>query len=112
MGEPGDYMRQYDRLLMGGIWAQVDIRHQYDEEAKGKRSPFWVEDLKPIQVATLDLEEYQACRRHFTADEWMDLLLRSIGMEPSYFDQRQKFLFLVRLLPLCEHNYNLVELGP
>ena len=80
-------MRQYDRLLMGGIWAQVDIRHQYDEEAKGKRSPFWVEDLKPIQVATFDLEEYQACRRHFTADEWMDLLLRSIGMEPSYFDR-------------------------
>jgi len=109
---PEHYMRQYDRLLMGGIWAQVDIRHQYDEEAKGKRSPFWVEDLKPIQVATFDLEEYQACRRHFTADEWMDLLLRSIGMEPSYFDRRQKFLLLVRLLPLCEHNYNLVELGP
>src|SRR5215510_3043475 len=109
---PEHYMRQYDRLLMGGIWAQVDIRHQYDEEAKGKRSPFWVEDLKPIQVATFDLEEYQACRQHFTAEEWMDLLLRSIGMEPSHFDRRQKFLLLVRLLPLCEHNYNLVELGP
>lgn len=109
---PEHYMRQYDRLLMGGIWAQVDIRHQYDEEAKGKRSPFWVEDLKPIQVATFDLDEYQACRREFTAEEWIDLLLRSIGMEPSYFDRRQKFLLLVRLLPLCEHNYNLVELGP
>jgi ATP-dependent Lon protease len=109
---PEHYMRQYDRLLMGGIWAQVDIRHQYDEEAKGKRSPFWVEDLKPIQVATFDLEEYQVCRQHFTTDEWMDLLLRSIGMEPLHFDRRQKFLLLVRLLPLCEHNYNLVELGP
>lgn len=109
---PDHYMRQYDRLLMGGIWAQLDIRHQYDEEAKGKRSPFWVDDLKPIQVATFDLEEYRACRREFTADEWVDLLLRSIGMEPSYFDRRQKLLLLVRLLPLCEHNYNLVELGP
>jgi ATP-dependent Lon protease len=109
---PDHYMRQYDRLLMGGIWAQLDIRHQYDEEAKGKRSPFWIDDLKPIQVATFDLEEYRACRREFTSDEWVDLLLRSIGMEPSYFDRRQKLLLLVRLLPLCEHNYNLVELGP
>ena len=57
---PSRYLRQYDRLLMGGIWAQVDIRHQYDEEAKGKRSPFWIEDLRPIQVATFDLEEYRA----------------------------------------------------
>ena len=109
---PDHYMRQYDRLLMGGIWAQLDIRHQYDEEAKGKSRPFWIDDLKPIQVATFDLEEYRACRREFTADEWVDLLLRSIGMEPSYFDQRQKLLFLIRLLPLCEPNYNLVEFGP
>lgn len=98
---PEHYMRQYDRLLMGGIWAQMDIRHQYDEDAKGKRSPFWLDDLKPIQVATFDLEEYRACRRHFTADEWIDLLLHSIGMEPSRFERRQKLLLLIRLLPLC-----------
>ena len=109
---PDHYMRKYDRLLMGGIWAQVDIRHQYDEEARGKRSPFWIDELKPIQVATFDLEEYQECRRQFTSDEWIDLLFRSIGLEPYSFDRRLKLLFLIRLLPLCEPNYNLVELGP
>src|SRR6266511_3205941 len=97
---------------MGGILAQVDIRFQYDEEAKGKRSPFWIENLKPIQLATFDLEEYRGCRRKFTTDEWIDLLLRTIGLEPSHFQRRVKLLFLMRLLPLCEHNYNLVELGP
>ena len=109
---PEHYLREYDRLLMGGIWAQVDIRHQYDEEAKGKRSPFWIDGLKPIQLATFDLDEYRECRRQFTTDEWIDLLLRTIGMEPSHFDRRLKLLLLVRLLPLCEQNYNLVELGP
>ncbi|HUT13700.1 MAG TPA: protease Lon-related BREX system protein BrxL [Thermoguttaceae bacterium] len=109
---PEHYLREYDRLLMGGIWAQVDLRHQYDEEAKGKRSPFWVESIKPIQVATFDLDEYRECRRQFSTGEWVDLLLRSIGLEPSYFERRVKLLFLTRLLPLCEHNYNLVELGP
>jgi len=109
---PEQYMRKYDRLLMGGIWAQVDIRHQYDEEAKGKRSPFWIDDLKPIQVASFDLDEYRECRRQFSTDEWLDLMLRSIGIEPSHFDRRLKLLFLVRMIPLCEHNFNLVELGP
>jgi ATP-dependent Lon protease len=109
---PDRYLRDYDRLLMGGIWAEIEIRHQYDEEAKGKRSPFWIDSIKPIQVATFDLEEYRACRRQFTTDEWIDLLLRTIGMEPSHFDRRTKQLFLVRLIPLCEQNFNLVELGP
>jgi ATP-dependent Lon protease len=109
---PEHFMREYDRLLMGGIWAQLDIRHNYDEDQKGKRSPFWIADLKPIQVATFDLEEYRACRNQFTGDEWIDLLLRTIGLEPSYFNRRQKLHFLVRLIPLAEANYNLVELGP
>jgi len=109
---PEHFLRDYDRLLMGGIWAQIDLRHQYDEEQKGKRSPFWIDSIKPIQLATFDLEEYRSCRRQFTTDEWIDLLLRSIGMEPSHFERRVKLLFLVRLVPLCERNYNLVELGP
>ena len=109
---PEHFLREYDRLLMGGIWAQVELKHQYDEEQKGKRSPFWIEDIKPIQLATFDLEEYQECRRQFSTEEWTDLLLRTIGMEPSHFDRRLKLLFLVRLIPLCEQNYNLVELGP
>ena len=105
-------MREYDRLLMGGIWAQIDIRHQYDEDAKGKRSPFWIDSIKPIQIASFDLAEYQNCRREFSADEWLDLLLRTIGLEPQNFDRRLKMMFLVRMIPLCEHNFNLVELGP
>jgi ATP-dependent Lon protease len=109
---PEHYVREYDRLLMGGIWAQVNIRHQYDEEARGKRSPFWVEEMKPIQLASFDLEEYRSCRLHLTTDEWIDLLIRSIGLEPSHFDRRLKLLFLARLIPLCEQNFNLVELGP
>ena len=109
---PDRYIREYDRLLMGGIWAQVDLRHEFDEEASGKRSPFWIDSIKPIQLASFDLEEYRECRSQFTTSEWIDLLIRSIGMEPSHFDQRLKLLFLVRLIPLCEQNYNLVELGP
>ncbi len=109
---PEHFLREYDRLLMGGVWAQVDIRHLFDEEAKGKRSPFWIDSLKPIQIASFDLAEYQNCRREFSADEWIDLLLRTIGLEPKNFDRRLKMLLLVRLVPLCEHNFNLVELGP
>ncbi len=109
---PENFLREFDRLLMGGIWAQIDIRHLYDEEAKGKRSPFWIDHLKPIQIATFDLEEFRECRRSFSADEWLDLLLRTIGLEPQHFDRRLKLLFVTRMIPLCEHNYNLVELGP
>src|SRR5215468_10554740 len=109
---PEHFLREYDRLLMGEIWAQVDIRHQYDEEQKGKRSPFWIDSLKPIQLATFDLEEYRAGRNQFTTDEWIDLLLRTIGLEPSHFNRRQKLHYLARLIPLAEANYNLVELGP
>src|SRR6266581_1377353 len=109
---PERYIREYDRLLMGGVWAQVNITHQYDEDAKGKRSPFWIEDMRPIQLASFDLAEYRQGRSQFNAEEWIDLLIRSIGLEPTHFERRLKLLFLTRLLPLCEQNYNLVELGP
>jgi len=109
---PDHVIRQYDRVLTGGVWAQVEIRHHYDEEATGKKSPFWIEDFKPIQVAAFDLEEYRAGRAQFTTDQWIDLLVRSIGLEPSHFDRRLKLLFLLRLVPLCEPNYNFIELGP
>lgn len=109
---PEVYIQKYDRILMGGIWAQVELIHRFDEEARGKRSPFWIEDMKPIQLASFDLPEYLLSRRQFTSDEWIDLLIRSIGMEPAHFDRRLKLLFLIRLIPLCEQNYNLIELGP
>lgn len=109
---PEHYVREYDRLLVGGIWAQIVIRHEYDEGTRGKRSPFWIEELKPIQLATFDLGEYRECRRQFSTDEWVDLLIRSIGLEPTHFNRRLKLLFLSRLIPLCEQNFNLIELGP
>jgi len=109
---PDKYVRQYDLLLMGGIWAQVEIRHEYDDSARGKRSPFWIEEIKPIQLGSFDLEDYRSCRRGFDSNEWVDLLIRSIGLEPSYFSRRLKLLLLTRMIPLCEPNFNIVELGP
>ena len=109
---PDRFVRDYDRLLMGGVWAEVEIHHQFDEEARGRRSPFWIEKLTPIQMASFDLNAYCETRRRFTSDEWVDILLRSIGLEPAHFSRRLKMLFLLRLIPLCESNYNLVELGP
>ena len=105
------YVRDYERLLTGGIWAQVDMQFAYDEESKGK-NPFWIEKLTPIQIAAFDLGEYQRLRGKFTTDEWIDLMLRSMGYEPTAMTKRLKLLFLTRLIPLCERNYNLVELGP
>jgi len=109
---PDRYVRQYELLLMGGIWAQIKIRHEYDEEARGKRSPFWIDEIKPIQLGSFELDDYLERRREFDSDEWMDLLIRSIGLEPTHFERRTKLLFLTRLIPLCESNYNLIELGP
>jgi len=108
---PDHYVRDFDRLLTGGIWAQVDVRFEYDEETKGKY-PFWIDKLTPIQVATFDLDEYRKLRAEFTTDEWLDLMLRSMGYEPSVMERRLKLLFLTRLIPLCERNFNMVELGP
>jgi ATP-dependent Lon protease len=108
---PNQYVRDYERLLTGGIWAQIDMRFEYDEEGKGK-NPFWIDKLVPIQVATFNLEEYQQLRSEFAVADWMDFILRSMGYEPSEMSRRLKLLFLTRLIPLCERNYNLVELGP
>ena len=108
---PSQYVRDYERLLMGGVWAQVDMRFETDEESKGK-NPFWIDKLVPIQIATFDLDEYRNVRKQFSTDEWIDLIVRSMGYEPGEMSRRLKLLFLVRLIPLAERNYNLVELGP
>lgn len=108
---PEHYVRDYERLVMGGVWAQVDMRFEYDEESRGK-NPFWIDKLTPIQIATFDIEEYRRVRSEFTSDEWLDLIMRSMGYEPGEMPRRLKLLFLVRLIPLAERNYNLVELGP
>lgn len=108
---PTHYVREYDRLLMGGVWSEVTLRFEYDEESKGKH-PFWIEKLSPIQIATFDVDEYFSLRKEFSSDEWVDLLIRSLGYESSEMDRRLKLHFLIRLIPLCERNYNMVELGP
>ncbi len=105
------HIRQHERLLTGGLWADVELLHVDDDESSRKR-PFWIEELSPIQVGTFELDEYIRLRGEFTTDEWVDLLLRTIGLEPAYFERRTKLLFLARLIPLCEANYNLIELGP
>ncbi|MFA5788233.1 MAG: protease Lon-related BREX system protein BrxL, partial [Actinomycetota bacterium] len=106
-----EFYRRYERLLEGGIWAIVDVEFRLCEEGK-KDSPFHVVDLKPIQLARFDLDEYLEGRRALSRDEWIDLLLRSVGLEPLRMDRRVKFLLLTRLIPFVEKNYNFIELGP
>lgn len=108
---PTHYVTEYERLTTGGIWAQLEMHFEHDEETRG-RHPFWIDRITPIQIATFDLEEYRRIRMAFTIDEWLDLIVRSMGYEPTQMSRRLKFLFVLRLVPLTERNFNLVELGP
>lgn len=106
-----DYPTQYDRLLCGGIWCMVNLEYQFDEEDK-KGTPIRILKLQPIQMPHVDIKDFQEGRKYFTKDEWIDIMLRSIGMEPDELNDREKWLLLLRLVPLVENNYNLCELGP
>jgi ATP-dependent Lon protease len=109
---PDEFHRRYERLLEGGIWAIIDLEyHAPDESGKGT-SPFHVMDLKPIQLARFDFDEFCEGRRAFTTEEWLDVLTRSVGLEPIRFDARRKMLLLTRLIAFVEKNYNFIELGP
>ena len=105
------YVKDFERLLCGGIWCIVQMEYFYDEADKS-RCPFVIRNLTPIQMPGLDIEEVKNARASFSDDEWIDLVLRSCGLEPSQFDRRVKWLHLARLIPLIENNYNLCELGP
>ena len=107
-----EYPTQYDRLLCGGIWCIVQLEYEYIEEDKKNGTPIRIRKLNPIQMPHVDIDELKASRKAFTQEEWMDLLLRSIGMEPSTLENREKWLLLARMLPLVENNFNLCELGP
>jgi len=109
---PDRYVRKYDRLLQGGVWAQVKIDFRADEEMGGKVRPFFITDLQPIQLASFQLDDYIQRRADFSTEDWLDLMIRSIGLEPSNFEKRVKLLMLARLIPMVERNYNLIELGP
>jgi ATP-dependent Lon protease len=102
---------KHPKLLGGGVWAIIDLEY-IPENAGSSKSLFGIETFKPIQVSQLNLEEIKEGRKQFTRDEWRDLLLHSVGYDPSSFSEREKMLFLLRCLPLCENNYNYVELGP
>lgn len=105
------YPSQYERLLSGGIWCIVQMDYFFDEADK-RRNPFLINKLTPIQMPGIDMDELKAARVNFTDEEWIDVILRSTGMEPSQFTKREKWLHLARLIPLVENNYNFVELGP
>lgn len=108
---PEETVYKYERLLGGGAWSQIDLVYN-DLEDKAQKTPFYIAGLKPIQVAAFDLPAYIEARQEFSRDDWLDLVVRTIGLEPSEYDLRGKLLALERLVPMVERNYNLIELGP
>ena len=107
---PSTIVKNFEKLLVGGIWCIVTLEYFFEEDQKG--SPFLLKELKPIQMPNMDLEELFEGRRAFTEQQWIDALLRSTGMEPTNFQERVKWHLLARMIPLVENNYNLAELGP
>jgi len=104
------YVKRFPKLLVGGIWAITDV--EYELPVDPKASPWQIAGLKPIQVAGVDHDDFLKARAQFTTDEWMDVLMQSVGFNPEPFTRRGKLLTLIRLIPFCERNYNLLELGP
>lgn len=105
-----DFVRRYPKLLVGGIWCITDVLYEVAEDQKV--SPWQIDTLKPIQVAKVDYDEFLKARKQFSTEEWMDVLMQSLGFNPEMFGRRGKLLTLIRLVPYCERNYNLLELGP
>ena len=107
-----EYPERYDRLLCGGIWCIVQLEYEYNEEERVNGYPIQIMKLTPIQMPRVDIEELKAGRKAFSKIEWIDILLRSIGMEPDELSYREKWLLITRMIPLVENNFNLCELGP
>ena len=123
-----EYPEKFDRLLCGGIWCFVQLEYETDgpgmldefmggqkpspEKKQKAASPISITRLQPIQMPHVDVDQLKEGRKAFTKEEWMDIMLRSIGMEPDALTYRDKWLLLLRLVPLVENNYNLCELGP
>lgn len=103
-----------ERLLTGGIWANIELNYDDSLGSEGAIRPFVIRRLAPIQIASSNFSEYLEGRAHFTREEWIDLLIRSMGYETTHpdFTFRRKLLFLLRLVPMVEKNYNMIELGP
>jgi ATP-dependent Lon protease len=105
------YVKKYEKLLAGGIWCILKMEYFFDEDVKGA-SPFTIAGIDPIQMPNMDLEDLMQNRSQFTKEEWIDVLIRSIGMEPTQLSETVKWHMLLRLVPLAENNYNMCELGP
>lgn len=105
-----DYIKMYDKLLGGGIWCIITLAYEFDENSK--ESPFKILSLKPVQMPATDINEYIEARKHFSKEEWMQVLLRSMGMEPTNLSHIAQQHLIARMIPLVENNFNMVELGP
>ncbi|MEP0313983.1 BREX system Lon protease-like protein BrxL [Hyphomonas sp.] len=103
-------VKAHPKLLVTGVWCIADVQYEFSEDAR--TSPWVLETIKPIQIARVDYEGYKEARTHFSKDEWIDLLMQSIGFNPDAFGRRSKLLQLMRLIPFVERNYNIIELGP
>jgi ATP-dependent Lon protease len=103
-------VKQFEKLLVGGIWCILSIRYYHEENQKD--SPFIISELKPIQMPSMDMNDLFKGREAFTSDQWIDVLIRSTGMDPSQLEERVKWHILSRMIPFVENNYNVCELGP
>lgn len=103
-------IKQHEKLLVGGVWCICEIEYSHIDDHRVV--PWILSSIKPIQLSNFDFDNYVSTRREFTTDEWIDLLIQSIGFNPELFGRRAKLIQLVRLIPFVERNYNLVELGP
>jgi ATP-dependent Lon protease len=101
-----------DVLLTSGAWGTMELEYDGTYEIKGRKFPFYIRDFIPLQYTRLNLDDFIKQRPLFTDDEWLDLLVQSVGFNPMRFDRRVKMLMLLRLVPFVESNYNLIELGP
>ena len=118
---PDEYPEKFERLLCGGIWCIVQLEYEDEEAVENaeqglkkpkKETPISIVRVTPIQMPNVDLDELKEGRKAIAKDEWLDVLMRSIGMEPDKLSKREKMLLLTRMIPLVENNYNLCELGP
>ncbi|MGN0907131.1 MAG: BREX system Lon protease-like protein BrxL, partial [Bullifex sp.] len=105
-----DTVNRNRKLLVSGIWCIASV--SYTPRDEKDVSPWCIESLKPIQLSNIDFESFKEGRKAFSEDEWLNLLIHSIGFDPEQFSERSRMLLLLRLIPFCERNYNLVELGP
>lgn len=107
---PTNIVKENEKLLTGGIWSIITVQYFFEEGQK--TSPFSIMNLKPIQMPSMNMDEIFSAREHFTNEQWMDAILRSVGMEPTNLEERVKWHLIARMIPFVENNYNVCELGP